>query len=85
MLFIIKFLCVCLSYRISNSNLLHRTESVVVGSNKEITINAKFVFIAEDQLKYHWYIDYENNDYNVTYCAAPFRRIPPSALKSLVG
>lgn len=64
---------------------MYRDESVTVGANKEVTVNAVITFKAEDQLKYNIFIVFENNDYNVTIDAFPFRRIPPGALKSLIG
>lgn len=71
--------------RVYASNQFQRDESVTFGNNRDYTINEYINFEAEDQLKYVIIIDIKNGDYNVTIDSFPFTRIPPAALKSLVG
>lgn len=73
------------TYRLYARNSLRREESVTVNTKNEVVVHSVINFRAEDQLQYKWHIVYEHENYNVTVDAYPFRRIPPNALKSLIG
>lgn len=72
-------------YSVGANNGLSREEYVTVDQNKIVVVNAVIHFKAEDQLKYNLFIVFEDGNYNATIDAYPFRRIPPNALKSLIG
>lgn len=72
-------------YSLYANNGFTRDDMVTVSPQNDVVVHSRISFRSEDQLKYILYIVYERDNYNVTIDAFPFRRIPPSALKSLIG
>lgn len=68
---------------------LHREETVEIVNKgtpeEDVVITGKYVFKADDGFKYTVEYTYDKDGRNVTVSRAPYRRIDPNALKSLVG
>lgn len=78
------FLFILFFFSFSGTNGFSRGETVSwVG--KEFKIDGAIHFRAEDSFKYNLFYGFENDQYNITIDSFPTRRIPPGALKSLIG
>lgn len=68
---------------------VYREETVEIinkGTPEEdFTISGTLTFRADDGFKYNIKYTYDKTGRNVTIDRFPFKRIPPNALKSLVG
>lgn len=71
-------------FRYSASNRCGREETVTI-ADKDVNVDGVISFRGDDDLMYRLLYVFDNNGYNTTIESYPFRRIPPGALKSLIG
>lgn len=75
------------SYRASNG--VSREETVQITNEgtpeQDVIISGKYLFTADDGYRYVVKYSYDKNGSNVIIDQFPVRRIPPNALKSLIG
>lgn len=77
------------TYDYRTINGVHRTETIEIINKgtpeEEYIITGLFGFKADDGYKYTVKYSYDKNGSNVIVDSFPIRRIPPNALKSLIG